>query len=168
MKIKRLLTALIVVLTLSATSMALFGCALFGGDPRPETGTGGAPTQEQLLGRWNLSEQWTSGRSFGSSRPGDALWVGGYFIEFNEDGTFSEIAFWNHLNTVRGTWTLNDSTLTLIRISGADGGLAFIGTRTLEINTDGTVLMMIYTRPNPSGRAWDYVNTFTRHAPSQR
>jgi len=132
--------------------------------PPPETGTGVAPTQEQLLGKWYLNTQWTSG-IFGTSRPGDALWVGGYFIEFNEDGTFSEVNFWNHLNTVSGTWTLSGSTLTLTRLTGSDGGLTFIGTRTLEINAEGSELIMIYSRPNPPADAWEYINVFSRYAP---
>jgi len=115
-----------------------------------------AQTAAQLHGRWYLTEHQTSG--VGTHRPGDDLWWNDYFIEFNANGTFREMNFWNPEFTASGTWTLSGNTVTLNLTTPDRGYFEFVRSRTLRISPDGRTLTIDYRRPQ-----WTYVATY-RHA----
>ena len=125
------------------------------------------PSAEELIGKWYLTQIFTSG--FGIITPdfGSDVWTADYFIEFNEDGTFSELNYWNWLNIVDGTWALGeyrDLMLTLDRGANA-GDLIFIGSRTLGLSADGQTLRMQYRRTQ-GGETWAYTHTFNKGSPT--
>jgi len=154
---------LTIAIVLVVSIVMLTGC---GGSAWNDVGT--APERDQLNGIWQLTRMQTDGlpdaqASFRDIAPGHPLWAGGYFIEFDEEGNFAEIDFWNwHWFDVvsEGTFTLNGNNLTLVRTGGivvTDMEYAFIGSRYVGINNDGNTLTITYRRSN-----WTYTATFTR------
>jgi len=142
----------------------LIGLTLIGSGCGAASPVGNAPTQAELTGRWNLTQTRYTGGMGGcgmavTNRPGDFLWSGGYFIQFNENGTFSESNFWSFSNS--GTWTLIGDSLTLNGGGGAPafGELQFISDR--RVGLQGNTLTMTYTRRSGIN-TWHYLHTFTR------
>ncbi|MCL2846792.1 MAG: lipocalin family protein [Firmicutes bacterium] len=140
------------------------------------TGCGRGPSSEDLHGRWELTET-RQGPSNNEQtfRPGSLTWLGGYFIEFRADGTFTEVDFWNRTaGTIPpegisiGTWSINNrGRLSMTRTGGiATLPFVFIGTR--EVSLDGNTLTMSYRRrvPGTSNNYWNYTHVFTRAAAS--
>lgn len=121
---------------------------------------------EQLLGRWYLHVQYTTPQ-FGYTRPGDALWMGEYFIEFNADRTFTELNFWHYPFEVSGAFTIDGLRITLATNSPT-GGITFVPTRTIEFSQDthgAPILTMRYTRVGVP-TTLNYTNTFMRTRPA--
>ena len=119
-----------------------------------------AQTAAQLQGRWYLTAHQTTVVGGGGSethRPGDELWWNDYFIEFNANGTFRELNFWNPGFTASGTWTLSGNTVTLNLNVQDRGDFEFVRQRTLRLGSDGATLTMDYRRPQ-----WTYVATYRR------
>jgi len=129
------------------------------------------PAKDQLIGSWELIE--TSHRSdvggllgciSGSvtHRPGSTHypgWLGGYFIAFRDDGTFSEQNFWNYyLNTINGTWSLSDNGSLALNNFAPQIPWSFIGLRHLSLCEN--YLIMTYTRHQYG--TWHYIHTFIR------
>jgi len=98
----------------------------------------------------------------------------GFFIEFDADGTFREIDFWNYVelelwaNTglSHGTWALRTNGRLRLTREGGVGALFFSFVRDREVNVVGDTMTMRYTRPVPGMRnaVYEYLHTFTRQA----
>ena len=158
MKLKKLLILPIILILLSAPVSMLAGCGCF-------SVSGTAPDRAQLVGRWQLTQtryrgNIGSGRTFAPGSTAHPGWSGGYFIEFFENGTFSEQNFWNLDGTrLSGTFILEGNSLKLTT-TGTQDEWEFVGTRHVGISSDGNTLTMTYTRNQ--GAAWHYLHTFTR------
>jgi len=155
MKIKKLMTMAVLVIVLTFSGIIMVGCG-------PVSFSGNIPNEpSQLHGRWDLTETHYTPGMFTRSRPGSADWTGGYFIEFNSNGSFFEKNFWNWTNTVSGNWFLSGGSLTLNRTQGSDGELVFVSSRTVQISEDGNTLRITYTR-SQDGSTWNYTDTYER------
>ncbi|MCL2375052.1 MAG: hypothetical protein FWC82_00785 [Firmicutes bacterium] len=155
---KKYLLLPVIILALCLPLFALTGCGSF------SVGRN-APSFEQLLGNWELTEtRYRGGFDFGSTyRPGTTTWpgwAGGYFIYFAYDGTFAEQNFWNFdLTTLTGTFSIEGSSLTL-STTGRQGAFVFVGNREVSISDDGDTLTMVYTRVQDG--TWHYRHIFAR------
>ena len=164
---KKFTTTLVATIMVAMFALVLVGC-----------GIGQAPEQDQLVGRWNLTRIETGGLPREQSdlrvqEPGSSFWASGYFIEFDADGNFSEIDFWNWRGTTvisSGTFALDGNDLTLTRTGGVAAGTMpyrFVGDRRVGISSDGNTLTMTYTRTQTilgQQARWDYTLTFERAA----
>ena len=153
---------------MAAVSLALAGLVLAacGTGPAARYDDEPAITPELLLGRWRLAE-YTFHNLEATFHPGDEWWFADYFIEFNRDGTFSELNFWTPMFGATGTWELSGDTVYLaldlgLEDLGAIYGLApFVGPRALGISPDGNTLTMRYERP-ALYYYWEYTAVFSR------
>ncbi|MCL2587715.1 MAG: hypothetical protein FWE31_05820 [Firmicutes bacterium] len=140
---KKLLIATVATIMVVMASVMLVGC-------------GGANIERaDLVGRWNLTQ--TRHNPGGTIRPGDALWLGEYFIEFREDGTFTEVHFWGVME-VSGTWVVEGNTVTLT-VVGHTPAMWAGAERTARIS--GSTLTLEY-RNQFLGQNIRYTHTFAR------
>jgi len=117
---------------------------------------------ENIYGFWHLTEHRIDNRGGETFRSGHALWSGGYFINFNRNGTFSELNFWTStFEVVTGSWELEGSTVILTRQNGSQGNFDFIGSRSLSLSENYATLTMNYSR-RFDGTNFRYVATFMR------
>jgi len=142
---KRLMLLPVLVVAVLVPMLMMTAC--FGGAYSIQ---GDAPTQEQLVGRWNLTR--TEYRPMGVSTNA----TGGRFVEFRADGTFVENNFWS--GNATGTWTLNGHTLVMTLEGTSSGDWLFVANR--EVGIDGGTLHMVYTRTQ--GSTWHYRHRFSR------
>ena len=146
---KKIGISVVLVLMLIAATFLLTACGAF-------NVSGEAPTATQLHGRWNVTRTQYRG-IFENYSSND---TSSYYIIFNADGSFVERNIWSGHST--GTWTLEGSFLTLVRVGGTGGtglsGFLFVGDR--QVGFEGDTLTMTYTRTEPS--TWHYLHTLTR------
>jgi len=171
---KKFLTTFVVLALATVMAVGLTAC---GRGWTPDVGA--SPERDQLNGRWNLTRIVTEGMPPADAylriiQNGHMYWTGDYFIEFDEDGNFSELDFWNWFDfdvTVSyGTFELSGNNLTLTRAGGiapASMEYGFLGNRFVGISSDGNTLTISYRRSqgNYGGRNnnfWVYTMTFTR------
>jgi len=140
-RIRKLAIVAVAVLT----GLLMTGCFGFGNVPMSFTGAAPA-SPDQIYGMWELLEIHTGPATY-NENSSSAMWTGGYFIEFNDDGTFSQKDFWNYKGVTDGTWSLDNGTLAMATESNA-GPDRFISSRTVRISTDEEFLRIIYSKDN--------------------
>ena len=148
---------LVLLLVVVTPAIFLMGC--FGGTSGGSFAIqGNAPQEYEIIGRWQMVRhqyRGTDNATYGNNHA-FVMWS---YIEFNENGTFSESTPWGGINS--GTWTQTDghnfilTATTNIQMAG----LVFVGSR--RIGIDGETLHMNYTR-SQQGATWHYRMEFTR------